>query len=45
MSLDSANWRYFSDIEVGEERQSDTILVVEEDIINFAKNMTLNGFI
>ena len=37
MSLDSANWRYFSDIEVGEERQSDTILVVEEDIINFAK--------
>ena len=37
MNQDVPNWRYYSDIEVGEERQSETTFVTEKDIIDFAK--------
>ncbi len=37
MTNNSMDWRYYEDIEVGEERKSKSIKVTEKEIIDFAK--------
>ena len=37
MTNNSTDWRYYEDIEVGEERKSKSIKVTEKEIIDFAK--------
>ena len=37
MISSSMNWRYYEDIEVGEERKSKSIIITEKEIIDFAE--------
>ena len=36
MISSSMNWRYYEDIEVGEERKSKSLVITEKEIIDFA---------
>ena len=37
MNESSTHWRYYEDVEIGEERRSKSLIISEKDILEFAQ--------